>query len=151
MPWPYCGGESRVQIPISNNKLYGLYGAIKAVSQSECADITMMIIKVITVVNDETTVTFREVAYLSKRSKNWVFSVSGSHVSLKLVNEWCVATHLKSKVSLIYSTTLQELIFWLKLLMHIRIVSIDCAQTLCQLNVSFDFNKFIWLSQNRVW
>lgn len=86
MPWPYCGGESRVQIPISNNKLYGLYGAIKAVSQSECADITMMIIKVITVVNDETTVTFREVAYLSKRSKNWVFSVSGSHVSLKLAN-----------------------------------------------------------------
>ena len=68
MPRPYCVGESRVQIPISNNELYGLilYGAIEAVSQSECVDITMMIIKVITVVNDETPVTLREVAYLSK-------------------------------------------------------------------------------------
>ena len=89
MPRPYCVGESRVQIPISNNKLYGLilYGAIQVVSQLECADITVMIIKVITVVNNETPVTLREVAYPSKRSKNWPFSVSGSHVASKLVNE----------------------------------------------------------------
>ena len=51
------------------------------------AYITMMIIKVITVVNDETPVTLHEVAYLSKRSKNWTFSVSGSHVSSKLADE----------------------------------------------------------------
>ena len=46
-----------------------------------------MMINVITVVNDETPVTLHEVAYLSKRSKNWTFSVSGSLVASKLVNE----------------------------------------------------------------